>query len=176
MIIALTAVGLSLNEFSAQRTHDKLSVFPRLIYSFEFNETGAGWVSANVGIGPARLRGFEIIVDGIPLPAETDEGKTPLPDMLVKALGLPPTSSKFTEPRAGDLYEPNHENKLFWLQPGPAEKLILKEWNRVEIKACYCSMYDECWTDSERGPRGEPRRDDNCEDFKNLPKSLWWEG
>ena len=179
MIIALSALGLSVNEFSAERIHDELTVRPRLICEFAFNDKGAGWVCDNIGMGPARLRGFKITVGGSPLPAVTDSGTQSLHEMLVKALGIPQVYVTFFEPRAGELYKPGEMSDLLWVKPGPAADLLTREWKRVQIETCYCSIYDECWIFGPPylvGPTGEPPRDDNCKDFEGLPKSLWWQG
>src|ERR1700679_1777015 len=64
MIIAIFSAGLSAYSAYLMREQARLSVRPKLIVTFMFNDTGAGWTSANEGLGPARLRGIRAKING----------------------------------------------------------------------------------------------------------------
>lgn len=89
----------------------------------------------NTGIGPAYLHWFQILVDGKPKPSWLAMGA---------ALGLK-NHPKFDFVRPGRVYKPDSYNKHFWVQPGPLDEEIRSQHKRIELKACYCSIFDECW-------------------------------
>ncbi|HYV19174.1 MAG TPA: hypothetical protein VFC25_09100 [Verrucomicrobiae bacterium] len=171
-VIAACALILSVNESCAARKHARKAVQPYFEYVYFYNESGAGWRLMNSGLGPARLRAFRIQVDG----RDVDDF-----NMLWAALHLPgPPAFRFTNPRVGDRFAPGHENFLFWVEPGPAAAALQVGWTHVNLEACYCSLFDECWLVSTQGnyvgPEGQHKRDDKCSPFENGQKSRWWQG
>ncbi len=98
-------------------------------------------VVTNDGLGPALIRSAQLVVDGHRVPSW--ENFTAL---LSK--GLPPGSARFgsstinasTTIRPGD----THSLIAVSLRPSVSPK-VLKE-HRVELKFCYCSLNDSCWT------------------------------
>jgi len=59
----------------------------------------------------------------------------------------------FNVPRPDVVYKPDSYEKVFWIPSGPySEELKLKH-GRILIRACYCSVFDECWQVATRGPR-----------------------
>lgn len=169
-VLALGISAASLWLGIANRTDARLHDRPHLEYTFFYDDSGAGWRFGNTGLGQARLRGFKILVDGQP--------KNDLDDVW-RSLGFPePPKYNFTMPTVGDLYAAGHNNVFMWTRPGPDATKLMNEWPRVNISACYCSIYDECWvfdTAAARTPTGD-RRDDECSTFKDDAKTKWWEG
>ncbi|MFZ0927495.1 MAG: hypothetical protein WAN11_02775 [Syntrophobacteraceae bacterium] len=172
LAVAFCSMLVSYRQFDAARTQQRLNAQPRFTYTFFWDETGAGWKIFNSGLGPARLRGFRILIDGKPVTDFREVGT---------ALGLPqPVPFRFTNPMVGERWAAGHENILYWVAPGPAEAALRQQWTRVNIQACYCSLYGECWLFSSDGkfssPDGEHLRDDNCSIFSDQQRNRWWGG
>jgi hypothetical protein len=164
VVISIFSLSVSVSECENTRLHDQ----PRMAYTYFYDDTGAGWKITNSGLGPARLRGFKLLVDGQPQNGFVE---------LCNSLGLQPIF-QFTNPRVGDLWASGHENTLFWVKPGPSADLLKKTWTRVTIEACYCSIHDQCWlfnSSASPSPDGDPR-DDHCKTFTDQPRSRWWNG
>jgi hypothetical protein len=166
VIISVLSFSTSLEQCEDKRLHDQ----PRLFFEFDTNTAGAGWNIENLGLGPAELRGFAISVDGKPIYDLTD---------LAKLLGVsPPYAFAYTLPTVSIPYAPGIMKTLFWVSAEPDATALRNHWTTVRIMACYCSIHDECWLfDSAHigDPKGDPR-DDSCKEFKDLPKSRWWNG
>jgi len=60
--VSCFSLTVSMEQCNEARLHDR----PRLTYNYFQNDQGAGWHLINSGLGPARLRGFKIMVDGNP--------------------------------------------------------------------------------------------------------------
>jgi hypothetical protein len=169
--IAMCALTLSISEARAARRHDRLSVKPRYVFSFYYDDTGVGWRDVNIGLGPARVRGFRVLVDGV--------AQKPVPvfaQILKTAFNIPPNSNvKFLNPRAGAIIKPDESDIVFWVPSGPDAQKVMAGYNRVSFEACYCSIYDECWLFSSSSGRLEGTRDDSCSTFSKEPPSEWWE-
>ncbi len=165
LVTSVCSLSVSINQCENSRLHDQ----PRLEYVFYFDETGSGWRILNSGLGPARLRGFEMTVYGKPQDSL---------DALFQSLGMPSTDVRFTNPRVGDLYKAGMSGVLFWVPPGPSSQALQSVWRRVNIVACYCSIHDECWRfdmSAVPTPYGDPR-DDSCSTFKGQEYDRWWQG
>jgi hypothetical protein len=173
MVIALCSLSLSITEARAARRHDRLSVRPRLSISFDYNDKGTGWTIINQGLGPARIRGFRISVNGVRQPP------TEYFPEVFKDLNLPPPPKDgliFANIYAGD-YIPNgsgdwYSKKLLIVSRGEAADALRASERRTSWQICYCSIFDECWLLKDR----DTNRDDACSTFINDPHSIWWMG
>lgn len=149
VVIGVCALGVSLYETSLMREEQRAAVMPLLELSRSYNlqtneasgEESRLWLQAqNVGIGPARVEDFRVTVDGAPQPTwnaafqeligrespisygqSTINGRTIPPDRLVTMMKL--NDSELTES-------------------------ILAEFHRLDFEACFCSIFEECWTTS----------------------------
>jgi hypothetical protein len=64
-IVALCALGLSIAQAYATRTHDRLSLMPHLEFSIGMGQGDSVFISVtNNGLGPARILGMEFQFDG----------------------------------------------------------------------------------------------------------------
>jgi hypothetical protein len=115
----------------------KLSVQPRMTASFFYNNDGAGFVFGGTGIGYATLKTFDVLVDGKPQPNWLE---------MCRALNFASAPTfDFSVPRPETVFKPDIYNKVFWVPFGPqSQKLMLKS-GRILIRACYCSVFAECW-------------------------------
>ena len=102
----------------------------------------------NAGTGPARVIWFEILQDGRPVRNYQD---------------LLPKDAKLTRPDAGIVTSsiapsmmPAGERRKLLSWPKPADSSpdvaawfhVDKIRNNLKVEACYCSLFDECWTTS----------------------------
>ncbi|MGA3328926.1 MAG: hypothetical protein ABSF45_31130 [Terriglobia bacterium] len=108
-----------------------------MMIGFYYNNEGAGFMFGGDGVGNAVLKTFEVLVDGKP---QSDWLE------MCRALGIAGTlGAEFTVPQPEIVFEPHSLKKTFWIPPGPnAEELKLKV-DRIVVRACYCSIYPECW-------------------------------
>ena len=162
--ISVSSLAVAIGQYQNAKLHDQ----PRLAYSYYYDETGAGWRISNTGLGPARLRGFKLMVDGKPQNGFDD---------FLASLGLS-GDFNFTNPRVGDLWPTGHENILFWVKPGTAADLLKRTWGRVTIEACYCSIHDQCWLFNSRNLPDQhgDTSDDSCRTFQGQEHNRWWNG
>ena len=75
ILIAMLAFFLSMWQFLALRTHNRLSVKPHLSYEM-FNvrtDMGFGINICNKGIGPAIIKKFQIFIDNTEIISETNQ-------------------------------------------------------------------------------------------------------
>jgi hypothetical protein len=172
MVIALVATGLSAYSAYLMREHDRRSVRPKLVISFTYDDTGAGWVSGNSGLGPARLRGFRILINGIK--QEPPKSPTEFSDLIIDGLHLPAGKYEFLNPAVDQMFTPDNTLRWFWVDSPSIGQTLKSEYKTITIEFCYCSIYDECWF----GWSGIALsiRDDACSAFSREPRSNWWQG
>jgi hypothetical protein len=173
MVIALCSLILSVYGAYLARRHDRLSVRPLFVLSYSWNETGNGWRGANIGLGPARIRGFKVLVDGV-----SQKPDNVFANVIKRAFDLGPDSTNmhFSNLYAGLSIPVGQDVVLAWLPPGPSADKVLAGFRRIKFEVCYCSIYDECWLYSITSTTPvEGRRDDSCSSFSNQPASIWWE-
>jgi hypothetical protein len=135
-VIALAALGLALFEGCMSRRHDRLSVRPRALVSFAYNNDGTGYELVSMGLGPMIVKWFEVKVDGEAVPHW---------EAMARRLGLSKTDYTFTVPWPGSTYQPGTTSVIFWISAGPSASALKANLERVAIHLCYCSFYDECW-------------------------------
>jgi hypothetical protein len=167
ILISVFSLSVSVEQCEDTRLHDQ----PRLFFEFDYNSAGAGWNVENIGLGPARLRGFKISFDGKPVTDWID---------FAKITGVAsPYTFNFTNPAVGVLYASGVPKTLFWVTSQSDADALRSHWTQVRIEACYCSIHGQCWAyDSSRplpDPNGDPR-DDSCSAFKGTAKSRAWNG
>lgn len=154
-IIASCALFLALYDGYQTRRHQRLLVMPRIIFDFRWSGDGAGWLIGNQGIGPADIRWFSVLVDGRPQRNWIE---------VVAAIGVPPgyiiTNQLILAP--GQLLPAHPEaGTLFWITGAAAKQVFQRQSHRVVVKACYCSLYGECW---ETLDDGHSIKESSCKD------------
>jgi hypothetical protein len=150
LVIALSAIGVTVWQGVEQRSHNRLSVKPALI--FDTDEIADGTKVAitlkNSGTGPAIIKQFVIHVDDTPMP-EKDNGMWIAAEKL---LNLSDPKFKYHDYHyvSGDVisinenqviigmeretyYKLSDSDKVFWKQAIPRIKILVK----------YTSIYDE---------------------------------
>lgn len=148
-IAAITAVAVSLYQAALAREQLRASAWP---YISQANAFVAGQpylrTVTNEGVGPARVRAFEVRVDGHPVRTWND---------AVRALtGAGEPALVYSSLGRGSVLPPGAARNVLTLPPGPhAQTFWERAQTRLRTIVCYCSVYDECWrADSEED---EPR-------------------
>lgn len=113
-----------------------------------------GFTVVNQGVGPARVRWMEVSVDGKPVPNTTA--------LMLRAARLPADArldrrDVYTSGIRGRVLRAGEEiTFLRWhhaVQREPVwSALDTARFGRIEIRACYCSVFDECWISHSESP------------------------
>ena len=149
VIIGVCALGVSLYETSLMREEQRAAVIPLLELSRSYNlqsDESPGkesrlWLQAqNVGIGPARVVDFRVTVDGVPYPTW---------DAALRELIQHNSSISYGQSTInGRTIPPDRLVTMMELNDTELTERILAEFDRLDFKACFCSIFDECWTTS----------------------------
>jgi len=141
-LIGLLALCVSAYTASIQRQQAKAQVWTHLM--FANSDTEQALLVVNKGVGPARVGSFRVYVDG---KAQHSW------DGVMQALGTnaPPDMEQSTI--AGSVIAANE--KLDYLKfPGKDAWLAFhKLRSHIKLRACYCSVLDECHVYDERAAR-----------------------
>jgi hypothetical protein len=147
VVIGVCALAVSIYETGLMREQQRAAVIPMLELGRSYFLTGVGptteeprlWLHAqNVGIGPARIVDFRVTVDGKAKPTW---------DAAMRALlnrDQPVSYSQSTI--NGRTIPPERTVTMFELNDTELSEQILAEFERLDFEACYCSIFDECWT------------------------------
>src|SRR4051812_43022413 len=137
-VVAAAALLTPLYEARINRPHQKIAVWP---YLTQFNSDSGGVYTrqvANVGLGPALVRSFQVRVDGRVV---RDWG-------AVRAALMPDAAwhrSESTSFGLGSVLTPNGHLTLLQLGDSADARRFHSVVDRLETQVCYCSLYDECW-------------------------------
>jgi hypothetical protein len=143
---------------SANRTQERMlaaSVWPSLMFgTSSVSPEGVPEIRLdllNRGTGPARVRWAEVLYDGIPVRDSRS--------LLSRCCGQPPESSDddpiFTSGIQNRVLGANEWMTLLRMpRPNPSTPVweaLSGERHKVRLRACYCSVLDDCWLlDSDR--------------------------
>ncbi|MDT4966059.1 MAG: hypothetical protein QOJ64_796 [Acidobacteriota bacterium] len=136
-IIAIIALATALYQARLSRDQAKASVWPYLVQGNSGNN-GYSRIVQNVGLGPALIRGFEVLVDGKPTRNWTD---------AAAKLGIHPTwrGKRSTTFRAGLVVPTGGLIELLNLPDTADERMIRGAIDHLQTWVCYCSLYGDCW-------------------------------
>lgn len=151
VLVGVCALAVSLYETSLMRTEQRAAVMPILELSRSINlnrdnpedpSTRLNLQVENVGIGPARVKDFRVTVDG--------ETVLTWRDMLEAMLGREADVSFGQSTINGRTITPQRRDTIFELNSKAYALELNAEFSRLDFEACYCSIFDECWTTSYR--------------------------
>lgn len=145
VIIGLCALGVSLYETSLMRSEQRAAVVPILELGRSYNYSTSdpsrnrlSFIAQNVGIGPARVIDFRVTVDGEPHATW---------DSAIRILaGAEDRVSYSMSTINGRTIPPERTIDMFNLSDLEHLEKILEDFERLDFEACYCSVFDECWT------------------------------
>jgi len=161
------ALYAALNESQAVRQQTAATVWPYVQYTInDFDDGEAAGFSltlGNAGVGPARMRGLRLTLDGEPV-----AGWQTVTDALVDGgarLGV--DYGKTTVGRR--VIAPGDTVLAFKTQRADLARALqaVVYGGRVELSYCYCSIFDHCWlVDTAHDPAVAPESIDGaCPDF-----------
>jgi hypothetical protein len=149
-VAAVTAVVISLYQAALAREQLRASAWPYLAQSNSFvpGESYQRTIT-NEGVGPARVRGFTVLVDDRPVQSW---------DAAVRALtGEDEPALIYSSFRRGTVLPPGGSRTLLTLPSGPRAATFWREaQTRLHTVACYCSVYDQCWRADSRADEPAP--------------------
>jgi hypothetical protein len=141
---AICAVAISLYQAALAREQQRASAWPYLNQSNSY-VLGQPYTRQveNQGVGPARVRSFEVLVDGRPVRTW---------DAAVLALtGKANSGLVYSSFGRGSVLPPGTTRMLLRLPPGDqARAFWVGAQTRLETVVCYCSIYEECWQSESR--------------------------
>jgi hypothetical protein len=136
---AICAVAVSLYQAALAREQQRASAWPYLNQSNSY-VAGQPYTRQveNQGVGPARVRTFEVLVDGRPVRTW---------NAAVRALtGKADSDLVYSSFGRGIVLPPGTTRMLLRLPPGDLAREFWKgAQTRLETAICYCSIYEECW-------------------------------
>ncbi len=151
VFIGVCALFVSLYEANLMREEQRSAVLPllelgRSHYVSDADEDQAKWRlslhAENVGIGPARVLDFLVTVDDKPHPS----WQSAMRELLGADFNIAYGQSTIN----GRTLPPDRSITMFNLSDTEYAGAIVAEFDRLDFKACYCSVFDECWTTSYR--------------------------
>ncbi|WP_447724010.1 hypothetical protein [Sphingomonas koreensis] len=148
LLISLGVAYATFVQAEATKKMQQADAWPFISYgTSNVDEKGGRVISlslANNGVGPALLGPIEIRYQGKPV-------RDPR-DLLTKCCGLTPDMrfNLSTSPASGIALPARDSTYFLRVAETPENKAI---WNRFEterwklqVRSCYCSIFDECWT------------------------------
>lgn len=136
-IVSLSALGVSVYEARLMRMDSRNAVLPILESWSSHGGEGFGIHVANKGIGPALIRSAGFSRDGAAagswaeLYAGVLEGAQPEFSMAMIT---------------GNVLLPGEVVSVLEVEPGESARLLWRSGDRISMKICYCSVYEDCWT------------------------------
>lgn len=149
VVIGVCALGVSLYETKLMREEQRAAVLPlielaRSHYTDSVDGDMSKWRlslhAENVGIGPARVRDFIVTVDGNPYPT----WGSAMRELLGKDINVSYGRSSIS----GRTIPAERQVTMFDLSNTDLAADIIDNFDRLEFEACFCSVFDECWTTS----------------------------
>lgn len=147
VLIGICALAVSLYEASLMRQEQRAAVIPLLelarSYVLDQDETSAGRSrlmlhAENVGIGPARVVDFKVTVDGVP----KSTWSAAMRELISRDAAVAYGQSTIN----GRTIPPDRLVTMFDLNDTELAAALIAEFGRLDFEACYCSVFDECWT------------------------------
>ncbi len=153
-MIAVIALATGVYQARLSRDQAKASVWPYLVQGNSGNN-GYSRIVQNVGLGPAMIRGFEVLVDGKPTRNWAD---------VAAKLGIQPTwrGKRSTTLRAGLVVPIGALIELLNLPDTTDARMMRGAIDHLQTWVCFCSLYGDCWEN--RSDDYESRRVKACVD------------
>jgi hypothetical protein len=162
VIVSLAAIFISAVSLFVAIEHGKTErdlvaanvwPFPRAIRSNGYGSRHSIAIGvSNGGVGPAKIRSFEMFYGGQPVSSGLD--------LLRKCCGLGPTAADVKAALPGGIYSsiidesvlrPGEDNPVLQVQPTEAARGLADKLKRIDVltkvgfRVCYCSVLDQCW-------------------------------
>ncbi|MFK7915993.1 MAG: hypothetical protein AB8B93_18920 [Pseudomonadales bacterium] len=163
VVIAILALYAALTESAAVRQQTAAAVWPFVQLMMEDHDTGeaAGFSFAltNVGVGPARMKGLRLSIDG---------SVTRNWSELVASVGGDEAAALNRNFISDRVLRPEETVVVLSTTDGDLARKLAGAMNTKQgsvLTFCYCSIFDECWLADSRKDLQAPRLVDTCPDF-----------
>lgn len=176
MLVALSAVLLSvcglfisIYETSLIRQAQRASVWPHVQVGVSITQTGVKLRAENTGVGPARIQASAVTYKG--------ETQADWSDLIRSVVGDEADSVGFTRSLINGRVLPSNSSETMFsvtTDSGAVEREVAALLGRailegdVDVTACYCSVYDECWTSSLQDVLDRARRVEKSNDLREV--------
>lgn len=142
--LSVIALLVSILEVQTVKSQQRTAVWPHLQISEAYSGDGFRLTITNKGVGPALVGQVGLLIDSAPV----DD----LDTLILQTLGPDDAFSyeryRSSNPSSG-VIAANETVTLFAVDWDEASRRLIAEWtNRVDVSACYCSIYEDCWTTS----------------------------
>ncbi len=147
VVVGACALGVSIYEASLMRQEQRAATMlvlevSRSVYLYgndmDSSDTRVNLQVENVGIGPARVQDFRVYVDGEP----HTTWRAALESLLGPRDGIRLSQSTIN----GRTIPAERRITIFSLESMEHAAELAAALPRLEMQACYCSIFDECWT------------------------------
>lgn len=151
-IVALSALTVSAYQAWLMRDQQHKSVWPYVMQYNGFTTSDYTRAVRNAGLGPARVRLFEVLVDG--------KVQRTWPAVMRALVGRADSSLTYGSLGPGSVLLPGQEYVVLTLHRGPLTSAFYVAVNadRMRTLVCYCSLYDECWLSDSAADEPQPVR------------------
>ena len=178
LMTSVVAVFIAWDEGRLQRQNQRASFLPLIDLegSVGTNDGSASLAVSltNRGHGVAFLKSFEIFHDGQPVTGWAQLEASLLTEELARSADLSWADPEgFFQARDREVLL-----RLTWpeeMLPAFSDQFFVRAEDTIatfDAKACYCSVFGECWTTTMLGDI-EPLEVQNCPDKTNVMDSLW---
>jgi len=153
VVLGLCALIVSVVQVQIMREEQHAAVWPRIQMARSYSSgRNIGIIVVNPGIGPAVIKDVRASIDGEPVTSWGSVLQALVPDEPPRDLVLSSISGRIIP--AGEVVQ-----TLFSADPTIADGLA-EQLHRLDLRICYCSVYDECWWVSDafgdESPEPEP--------------------
>jgi hypothetical protein len=163
VIVSTVAVAVAAYEARIQRQWQRAALWPHIQLNRSYfhvkpdSRSDSGeWMltlnAENVGVGPARIRDFHVTVDGKPMATWSAAMRT--------LLGTTEQIAYGQSTIRGTIIPPQRTIQMFQYSKQPNAGRLYREMNRLDFEACFCSVFDECWTTTYKS--GDAVQVDSC--------------
>jgi hypothetical protein len=162
VFIAVVALYAALSESSAVRQQTAAAVWPFVQLSIEDSDSGdsADFTLSftNAGVGPAKIRTMQLIIDGQPI-RDWADAVSRLDGQLADNVNRNFITSR--------VLSPDQKVDAFHTNDPPLARRFQEVLGDPEnyIIFCYCSIFDECWVADSRKGLQDPESAPQCPDF-----------
>jgi hypothetical protein len=138
-------------------------VWPYVAFQTTYDKTAVTETISNEGLGPARVRWIRLLLDGKVQHTLVETMHTLLPGTAEKLTG------SFSDLSPGHVMRVGGSAQLFRITNPTAIAAIVKNYQRMQIEACYCPIIDgNCWITRSGGPGvvpSDPQTVASCPDY-----------
>jgi hypothetical protein len=135
------ALAVSTYNVYLQRAQVQAQVWPHLEWSYSNVNDTFSWNLANVGVGPAIVKGARVTVDGTPVASAFDTFHLLRPGYKeLKELELEHSTFAKSVIPPGVMVHPLQIAHLASNDP-----FVQAQNDRLVVEICYCSTLSECW-------------------------------